>query len=84
MIENVVKDLLTHYKKETPVAVVQKASWPDEKIVRGTLEDISSKVHESGITKTAMIIVGNVFDTKKITPSKLYDRSFTHEYRNSE
>ena len=84
MIEEVVKDLLTHYKKETPVAVVQKASWPDEKIVRGTLEDIAGKVHESGITKTAMIIVGNVLDTKKITPSKLYDRNFTHEYRNSE
>jgi precorrin-4/cobalt-precorrin-4 C11-methyltransferase len=84
MIENVVKDLLTHYTKETPVAVVQKASWPDEKIVRGTLNDISSKVHASGITKTAMIIVGNVLDTKEITPSKLYDRNFTHEYRNGE
>ena len=84
MIENVVEDLLTHYKKETPVAVVQKASWPDEKIVRGTLNDISSKVHASGITKTAMIIVGNVLDTKEITPSKLYDRSFTHEYRKGE
>ncbi len=78
------KTCLTHYNKETPVAVVQKASWPDEKIVRGTLDDISSKVHASGITKTAMIIVGNVLDTKKVTPSKLYDRSFTHEYRNSE
>jgi precorrin-4/cobalt-precorrin-4 C11-methyltransferase len=84
MIENVVEDLLTHYTKETPVAVVQKASWPDEKIVRGTLDDISSKVHASGITKTAMIIVGNVLDTKEITPSKLYDRNFTHEYRNGE
>jgi precorrin-4/cobalt-precorrin-4 C11-methyltransferase len=84
MIENVVEDLLTHYTKETPVAVVQKASWPDEKIVRGTLNDISSKVHASGITKTAMIIVGNVLDTKEITPSKLYDRNFTHEYRNGE
>ncbi|MGB7968818.1 MAG: precorrin-4 C(11)-methyltransferase [Methanobacterium sp.] len=84
MIENVVEDLLTHYKKETPVAVVQKASWPDEKIVRGTLNDISSKVHASGITKTAMIIVGNVLDTKEITPSKLYDRNFSHEYRKGE
>ena len=83
MIENVVEDLLTHYTKETPVAVVQKASWPDEKIVRGTLNDISSKVHASGITKTAMIIVGNVLDTKEITPSKLYDKRFAHEYRNS-
>ncbi|HEX7468542.1 MAG TPA: precorrin-4 C(11)-methyltransferase, partial [Methanobacterium sp.] len=44
MIEDVVKDLLQHYKLETPVAVVQRASWPDEKIVRGTLDDISNKV----------------------------------------
>ncbi len=43
MIEDVVNDLLTHYKPETPVAVVQKASWPDEKIVRGTLNNISDK-----------------------------------------
>jgi len=57
MIEDVVKDLLLHYKPETPVAVVQRASWPDEKIVRGTLNDISNKVQASGITKTAMIIV---------------------------
>ena len=82
MIENVVEDLLTHYKKDTPVAVVQKASWPDEKIVKGTLNDISGKVLASGIKKTAMIIVGNVLDTQEITPSKLYDKSFTHEYRN--
>ena len=81
MIEDVVNDLLTHYKPETPVAVVQKASWPDEKIVRGTLNNISIKVHEAGITKTAMIVVGDVLDTEGITPSKLYDKAFTHEYR---
>jgi precorrin-4/cobalt-precorrin-4 C11-methyltransferase len=84
IIEDVVKDLLQHYKQETPVAVVQRASWPDEKIVRGTLGDIASKVQASGITKTAMIIVGDVLDTKKITPSKLYDKKFTHEYRQGE
>ena len=84
MIEEVVSDLLTHYKPETPVAVVQKASWPDEKIVRGTLNNISSKVKASGITKTAMIVVGDVLDTEGITPSKLYDRSFTHEYRKAQ
>jgi precorrin-4/cobalt-precorrin-4 C11-methyltransferase len=81
MIEDVVSDLLTHYKPDTPVAVVQKASWPDEKIVRGKLNDISDKVHSSGITKTAMIVVGDVLDIEEITPSKLYDRGFTHEYR---
>ena len=84
MIEDVVKDLLLHYKPETPVAVVQRASWPDEKIVRGTLNDISNKVQASGITKTAMIIVGDVLDTKEIKPSKLYDKKFTHEYRKGE
>jgi precorrin-4/cobalt-precorrin-4 C11-methyltransferase len=84
MIEDVVEDLLTHYKLETPVAVVQKASWPDQKIIRGTLNDITNKVQTSGITKTAMIIVGDVLNTKGITPSKLYDRSFTHEYRKGE
>ncbi len=81
MIEDVVKDLLTHYKPETPVAVVQKASWPEEKIVRGTLANIAEYVKDSGITKTAMIIVGDVLDVEGITPSKLYDRNFTHEYR---
>ncbi|MTK64298.1 MAG: precorrin-4 C(11)-methyltransferase [Methanobacterium sp.] len=84
MIEDVVKDLLTHYTPETPVAVVQKASWPDEKIVRGPLENIASKVAESDIKKTAMIVVGDVLSTENVTPSKLYDRSFKHEYRDAE
>jgi len=83
-IEDVVKDLLTHYTPETPVAVVQKASWPDEKIVKGTLNNIAERVKESQITKTAMIVVGDVLNTKNITPSKLYDRKFSHEYRNGE
>ena len=53
LIEDVVSDLLTQYPVETPIAVIQKASWPDEKIVRGTLNDISAKVHASGITKNS-------------------------------
>lgn len=84
MIEDVVNDLLTHYTLETPVAVVQKASWPDEKIVRGTLDNIAAKVAESDIKKTAMIVVGDVLGTENITPSKLYDKKFTHEYRKSQ
>jgi precorrin-4/cobalt-precorrin-4 C11-methyltransferase len=81
MIENVVEDLLGHYKPDTPVAVVKKASWNDQKVIRGTLEDISFKVKEAGIEKTAMIVVGKVLDPGDITPSKLYDAEFTHEYR---
>ena len=81
MIEKVVEDLLSHYSPDTPVAVVKKASWKDQKIIRGTLKDISVKVKEAGIKKTAMIVVGEVLDPGDITPSKLYDAEFTHEYR---
>lgn len=81
MIEDVVNDLLTHYRPDTPVAVVKKASWQDELVIKGTLNNIVDKVNEAEIEKTAMIIVGNVLDPGKITPSKLYDPEFTHEYR---
>ena len=81
MIGKVVSELLTFYDPGTPVAVVQKASWDDEKIVRGTLEDIVDQVQDAGITKTALIVVGDVLGTGRVTPSKLYDAHFTHEYR---
>ena len=84
MIAKVVAELLTFYDPETPVAVVQKASWDDQKIVRGTLEDIADRVKDAGITKTALIVVGDVLGIGEVTPSKLYDAHFTHEYRKGE
>jgi precorrin-4/cobalt-precorrin-4 C11-methyltransferase len=75
-----VSELLKGYREDTPVAVIQKASWPDQKIVRGTLADIADRVKEEGITKTALIIVSNVF-RGRYEKSKLYDPSFTHGYR---
>jgi precorrin-4/cobalt-precorrin-4 C11-methyltransferase len=80
MIENVVNELLKGYDLETPIAVIQKASWPEQKIVKGTLSNISEKVKEANITKTAQILVGDFIDCE-YSKSKLYDRSFTHEYR---
>ena len=82
MIEEVVEELLVGYEKTTPVAVVKKASWPDEEIVRGTLEDIADKVKQAGFKKTSMIIVGDAIGTTVFNPSKLYDKDFKHEYRN--
>lgn len=79
-IEDVTKELLVHYPLETPVAVVQRASWPDQKIVQGTLETIADKVKEANISKTAQILVGD-FLGDQYELSKLYDPSFTHEYR---
>lgn len=79
-IEEVIKELLVHYPLKTPVAVVQRASWPDEKIVLGTLENIDLKVKEAQIKKTAQILVGD-FLGDEYELSKLYDPKFTHEYR---
>lgn len=82
MIEEVVEELLVGYEKTTPVAVVKKASWPDEEIVKGTLENIADKVKQAGFKKTSMIIVGDAIGTTDFNPSKLYDKDFKHEYRN--
>ena len=80
MIDSVVERLTKYYEKETPVAVIQKATWPDQKIVNGTLENIAELVKKENITKTAQILVG-WFMGDKYSKSKLYDKSFTHEYR---
>ena len=80
MIDNVVERLGKYYEKDTPVAVIQKATWPDQKIVRGTLENIAELVKQENITKTAQILVG-WFMGDKYSKSKLYDKTFTHEYR---
>jgi precorrin-4/cobalt-precorrin-4 C11-methyltransferase len=83
-IREVAAELIKSYPKETPIAVVQKASWPDQKIVRGTLEDIAQKVKAAGIVWTALIIVGDALDRKgkgKGKRSKLYDKAFSHGFR---
>lgn len=83
MIDEVVADLLKGYPASTPVVVVEKASWVDEKVVRGKLADIVSKVKETGIKKTAMILVGDFLDSN-YSRSKLYNKGFSHGYREGE
>lgn len=82
MIDKLVERLIDggHYTENTPIAVVQRATWPDQKIVIGTLKDIADKVKTEDITKTAQILVGD-FLGNKYELSKLYDSGFSHEYR---
>ena len=68
------------YTASTPVAVVYKATWPEERIVRCTVGDLAESVHKAGITKTALIVVGDFLGTQ-YDRSKLYDPTFTTEYR---
>lgn len=86
MIDEVVSELLQGgYAATTPVAVVEKVSWPEERQLRGTLADIAARVKEAGIRKTAIIAVGEVLaQTAPQALSKLYDQSFSHEYRTAE
>lgn len=79
-IAELAERLKTAYPETTPVAVVYKASWPVETIVTGTLADIVEKVQAAGITKTALVTVGD-FLGDSYALSKLYDKAFTHEYR---
>ncbi len=80
MMDQLVEKLCIHYPVSTPIAVVQRASWPDQKIVKGTLENIVSMVKKGNIKKTAMILVGK-FLGDDYENSLLYASHFTHEYR---
>jgi precorrin-4/cobalt-precorrin-4 C11-methyltransferase len=83
MIETVVLELLAGgYPPTTPVSVVEKASWDNERIISGTLADIAAAIREAGICKTAIICVGRVFADLPLTAvSKLYDKEFSHGSR---
>lgn len=80
-IEDVVAELCEGgYPSDTPAAVIYRATWEDEKIVRGTLEDIAHKTKEAKIRKHALILVGRSLGDE-YNFSKLYDKHFTHGYR---
>jgi precorrin-4/cobalt-precorrin-4 C11-methyltransferase len=85
LTKKVVKELVdAGWSQDTPVAVVYKASWPDQKIVRTTLEHLDEDMRKNGIRKQAMILAGWALDTNihdKNYRSKLYDKTFTHGFR---
>ncbi len=68
------------YKKDTPAAIVYKATWPEEKVFHCTVSTLEKTAKENQITKTALVIVGNVLNSS-YKRSKLYDPTFTTEFR---
>lgn len=68
------------YAPDTPAAIVYKATWPDEKVVRGTVAELAQMAIRENIIKTALIVVGHVLEGP-YERSKLYDPSFSHEFR---
>lgn len=82
-IHEIVEDLRPHYPDKTPVSVGYRITWPDETWVHGHLSDITEKVREEGITRTALILVGEFLEGTE-NRSNLYDPSFSHTFRQSE
>ena len=83
MIEEVVAELTAGgYEITTPIAIVQRATWPEQKILRGTLETIAKQVAEEEIDRTAMIVVGDCLNTE-YELSRLYDSGFSHMFRDA-
>ena len=80
-LKHVCETLMPHYGAACPVAVIYRASWPDELILRGTLADIRDKVREAKITRTALILVSRVLDERDFTDSRLYAADHAHVLR---
>lgn len=82
-LKAVVDELSPHYGAECPVAVVYRATWPDEAVLMGTLADIRAKVKAAGFTRTALVLVGHVLGEAQFTDSKLYDAGHSHVLRDA-
>ena len=81
MLEDVQKELLKGaYTEDTPAALVYKATWPDQKTVRCTVGTLAQAGRDNDIHKTALVMVGN-FLNSGYERSKLYDPTFTTEFR---
>ncbi len=81
MLKELASELIAGgYSPETPAALVYKASWPDERVLRGPLASIPAMAEEAGISKTALVLVGG-FLGDEYDLSRLYDASFSHGCR---
>lgn len=81
-LAKVIRALEPHYGSDCPIIIAYRVSWPDEMFIDGTLGDIRAKVKKAGITRTALILVGKVFeDPTQASESMLYDSEHHHVLR---
>lgn len=80
IVDDVQRQLLQEYPEDTPVAACYHLTWPDQKIYRGQLKDLSKIVRDNNLTLTTMIVVGEAIDNRKGL-SELYNKHFTHLFR---
>jgi precorrin-4/cobalt-precorrin-4 C11-methyltransferase len=80
-LHKIIAELTPHYGADCPIAVVHRASWPDQDWVLGTLTDIEDKVTAKGFRRTALILVGRVLANDTFAESSLYRAGHAHLYR---
>jgi precorrin-4/cobalt-precorrin-4 C11-methyltransferase len=80
-LDKVVADLVPFYGAECPVAIVYRASWPDERVIRATLGTIAAEIAKNPIERTALILVGKVLGARAFRESALYDVGYQRRFR---
>ena len=81
VLDQVVAEAIPFYGTDCPVAVVYRASWPEERLVRGTLGTIAAEVAKNPIDRTALILIGRVLSARDFRDSALYDASYQRRFR---
>lgn len=81
VLEDVVARTTPHYGSDCPVAVVYRASWPDQRVIRGTLASIVAQVQESPLERTALILIGRVLGAQDFRESALYSAEYQRRFR---
>ena len=82
-LQQVVDDLASQYPPQTPVALVYKATWPQEKIYEGTLGTMMSEVSAGDWQLSTMMLVGEVLDSGEVNESRLYSKDYSHRFRSA-
>ncbi|GLH79375.1 precorrin-4 C(11)-methyltransferase [Bradyrhizobium sp. SSBR45G] len=81
VLDKVVDELRPHYGDDCPIAIVYRASWPDERVVTGTLATIAAQVATEPMERTALILVGRALGAEDFRNSALYDADYQRRFR---
>jgi len=80
-LDQVVAELTPHYGADCPIAIIARASWPDQRVIRGTLGDIAAMLATAPIERTALVLVGRALAATDFRDSALYDPDYRRRFR---
>jgi precorrin-4/cobalt-precorrin-4 C11-methyltransferase len=83
-MDAIVEELIPHYGPDCPVAIVMRASWPDERILRGRLDDIRAQLALEPMERTALVFIGRSLEATDFAESALYSTEYRRRFRNAD